>query len=315
MTDYTVNCKPSLGGFLDLWRQPKIVAPKSTMEMAASKTVFNEVSIDDAFTSSNELRELLQEIYYYTPDCEMLAILQSFYRSSIKNPYYFGLVERLLNPDLLSKASFQVYECFWLCVPLQSNNVISIKKGLFQPKILEIMFRLFVFAREIFDEYLLAIKEQLSNEFIIVNKKFETHARNPSMSGHLLEYFKTLCWFRMNELVVGYVLSLELFEIVLPLQMIVWPFIRFPEKNDTKICRHFKETDSGEDVKRFEVFRREYKNGLGFGYVPKLFNLSRSVVRRTIFNAAGSSTYKKFVNLQEIDIPCTLKKRLCYFPI
>lgn len=279
------------------------------------------------FSSPHKIDRLLIKLKYEIPifhysntnkehDILKMAILESIYQSPCNNPDHYELVTRLLGVDLRSENGYEIHEKFWLCVSLQSKDVLKqIDAGRFQQIRLEIMFRLFVYAREIFAEYLPFIAKQLSNDIRISFKKFKAHETDPSMIGYLLEYLKTLCLFGMKVRVPFVTHELQLIQICLPFQPNVWPFIRFPTTRDTLICRHFKETDSGDDVERYVIFREQFNNGMGYGFVPTLFNISRSVVRRAVFDAAGSSSSKKLLNLHTIeDIPVTVKSRLCYLP-
>lgn len=248
-------------------------------------------------------------------DCVKIAILETFYRSPRINPEHYELVTRLLAVDLHSNEIFKVDELFWLCLPLQNKDVLAqFDENTFVRSKLEIMFRLFMFEREVFDEYLPRITGTLSYDRPqSIFYSFSAHSKHISDSCHLIEYFRKVCAFGFNldVLLNDTRTFLERTHYLYVLQPMARPFIQHPNAQDSLICRHFIETDSGKDVKRYVSFQKHFKDGTSCNDVPTLFNLSRTVIRETVF-AAEISPSKKLFNLHSLDIPITVKNRLLY---
>lgn len=251
-------------------------------------------------------------------DCLKLAILEKFYLSPRNNPEHYELVTRLLAVDLHSESIRKSEEIFWLCLPLQNKDVLDeFDIQIFVRSKLEIMFRLFIYEHEIFEEYLPRITQTLSYDRPqSVFYTFRAHAKHPSTSGRLIEFFKRVCLlgFNLDVLLDDNRLFLERTKFMYALQPTARPFIRYPDAQDALICRYFLETDSGNDVKRYASFQQHFNEGFGFNEIPTLFNLCRTVVRQTVFHAENSSS-KKLFNLNTLDIPITVKNRLLYLAL
>lgn len=235
-----------------------------------------------------------------------MAMVETFYKSSSLNPEHYEFVTQLLAVDLHSNQYNAVNEKIRLCLPFHSKNVLDQCPAHFSDHVvkLDTLFRLFLYGRELFDKYLLKItslEEPYSSFF-----KIGTESKND----RLLEFFKILCWHGMNLEKILF-RNVELRAILYPLLPFVRPFLQSPTAQDAVICRHFQETDSNEDVHGYLTFKREFEKGLKFGSVPTLFNLSRTVIRHTVFIAANLSK-KKLFNLQTLDVPKTIKNRLFY---
>lgn len=237
------------------------------------------------------------------------AILEIFYENPRSNPDYYGLVTRIkdINGDIDDQ--------FWLCLPLQSKEVLEkFDADIFRYFVLKTLFQLFLCSREIFDDYLTSVAQNVSFYRIQSLSFLDRHAMDASTSGLLLEFVKSVCWTGFNVDFTFHDENLE--KILYPLLPFDRPFIPAPTTLDTWICRRFEETDSVDDVENYKIFKLQYLKRSGLGHVPKLFNLCRTVVRKTVFQAADSSSNKLF-NLHSLtlELPITIKKRLFYLPL
>lgn len=244
------------------------------------------------------------------------AILETFYESPHSNPDHYELVTRI---KVVNGRYGDKFDPFWLCLPLQSQDVLEqFGDTIFRNLQLNTMFSLYKSDREVFEDYLPIIAQNVSYYQVQTLHYFDQYANDPSSSCYLLDFFKSICWMGFN---VDFTFSdcrshQNLKKILYPLLPFDRPFISAPTKLDTKVCRHFEETDSVEDVESYKVFKYKFCEGLSFGYVPTLFNLTRTVVRRTVFQAAGSSSNKLFnLHTLTLELPITIKERLFYLPV
>lgn len=256
----------------------------------------------------------------YTNDGLMMAMLEIFYLSNRINPDYCEMVGRLLNVDLHSNPSQEIQDHFWLCFPLQSENVIELCVDTMMTKNhLSLLLRLFVYDREMFNSYLPLITHNFPSwcfaQTLSINH-IEEDAENPNLRGHMFEFFKTICIFGFNPetILTQWVRSTKLIQILYPLITKPRPFISCSATNDSVVCRHFEETDSGDDVQRYEDFKLRFDRGLSYGYVPTLSCLSRTVVRETVFLAcpATDQPYTKLSKLLTLRVPHSIQNRLIY---
>lgn len=264
-----------------------------------------------------------QHIRYCSVDtCDglMMAILEMFYLSKRINPDYCELVGRLLNVDLHSNPPQQIQDHFWLCFPLQSENVIELcADTMMTQNHLSLLFRLFVYDREVFNAYLPLITQNFSSwcfaQTLSVHQ-IEDDAENPKLRGFMFEFFRTICIFGFNPetFLAQWLQPTKLLRFLYPLITTPRPFISYSDSNDSIVCRHFEETDAGEDVQRYEDFKLEFERGLSYGYVPTLFCLSRTVVREMTFHTcpATDQPYTRLSKLLTLKVPQTIRNRLVY---
>lgn len=256
----------------------------------------------------------------------LALILETFYLSDRINPDYCKLVGRLLNVDLHLEPSQTIEDQLCLCFPLQSVNVMGLDfatimdVGTIQHN-LSALFRLFVYDRELFNTYLPLIMDILPYcEFFDTAcssvKSLEKVSESPNLCCFMFEFFKTICIFGFNpeKFLSQLVQPTKLIQFLYPLISSPRPFISRSATNDAVVCRHFEETDSGEDVQRYVDFKNRFEQGLRCGYVPTLFCLSRTVVRETVFRAcpASDQPYTKLSKLLTLRLPRIIQNRLVY---
>lgn len=277
----------------------------------------------DEFCTPEIVSQHIQNCLLDPIDGLMIAILEMFYLSNRINPEYCELVGRLLNVDLHSNSSRGIQDNFWLCFPLQSENVIELCADTMlrfsgAQDYLSLLLRLFVYDREVFNTYLPLITHNLPTWYfaqLFSLNDIEEVTENPNLRGYMFEFFKTICIFGFNpETILAQKQPTKLIQFLYPLIATPRPFISCSAINDSVVCRHFEETDSGEDVQRYADFRIRYELGLSYGYVPTLFCLTRSVVRETVFRAcpATDQPYTKLSKLLTLRVPRIIQNRLVY---